>query len=68
MLVLSRCESERIVIGDNIEIEVLEIRGKKVRLGLTAPKTVPIHRGEVARAIADATKVNDIEQCAAASA
>lgn len=51
MLVLSRQEGEKIVIGDNITVEVCEIRGDKVRLGITAPKEVPIHRQEIADAI-----------------
>lgn len=47
MLVLSRKKNERIRIGDDIEITVVEIRGDKVRLGITAPRTVPVHREEV---------------------
>lgn len=47
MLVLSRHRDERITIGDDIEITVVEIRGDKVRLGIEAPKNVPIHRREV---------------------
>ena len=48
MLVLSRKENEQIVIGDNIVITVVEIqRGGKVRLGITAPRDVPVHRQEV---------------------
>ena len=52
MLVLSRRMNERIVIGANIVIEVVEIRGDKVRLGIEAPKCVAVHREEVALAIA----------------
>jgi len=47
MLVLSRKLDEEIVIGDDIVIMVLEIRGDKVRLGIQAPADVPIHRQEV---------------------
>jgi carbon storage regulator len=47
MLVLSRKRNESIVIDDNIVITVVEIRGDKVRLGIEAPKEVPVHRGEV---------------------
>lgn len=47
MLVLSRMSGEEIVIGDNIVIQVVEIRGNKVRLGITAPKEVKVHRKEV---------------------
>lgn len=51
MLVLSRKKNESIVVDDAIVITVLEIRGDKVRLGIEAPKSVPIHRSEVYTAI-----------------
>lgn len=51
MLVLSRKKNESIVIDDNITIVVVEIRGDKVRLGVEAPKEVPVHRREVFDAI-----------------
>lgn len=51
MLVLSRKKNESIVIDDNIVITVVEIRGDKVRLGIQAPKEVPVHRSEVHAAI-----------------
>ena len=51
MLVLSRKKNESIVINDNITIVVVEIRGDKVRLGVEAPKEVPVHRREVFDAI-----------------
>ncbi len=47
MLVLSRKRDEVIKIGDDIEITVVDIRGDKVRLGITAPKEVTVHRKEV---------------------
>lgn len=47
MLVLSRKKNESIVIGDGITIVVVEIREDKVRLGIEAPKEVPVHRREV---------------------
>ena len=47
MLILSRKREEQIVIADNIVITVVEIRGDKVRLGIEAPKEVPVHRREV---------------------
>jgi carbon storage regulator len=59
MLVLSRKRDERIVIGDNIVITVVEVRGDKVRLGIEAPSEVPVHRQEVLEAMkrnADATQ------------
>ncbi len=51
MLVLSRKVNETIVINDNIVITVVDIRGDKVRLGIEAPKDVPVHRQEVYDAI-----------------
>jgi carbon storage regulator len=51
MLVLSRQRDETIMIGDDIEITIVDIRGDKVRLGITAPATVPVHRKEVYDAI-----------------
>ena len=49
MLVLSRKADERIVIGDNIVITIVNIRGDKVRIGIDAPKDVAVDRQEVAR-------------------
>lgn len=51
MLVLSRKKNESIVINDDITIVVVEIRGDKVRLGVEAPKEIPVHRREVFEAI-----------------
>ena len=51
MLVLSRKLNESIVIDDHIVVTVVEIRGDKVRLGIQAPKEVPVHRSEVHAAI-----------------
>ncbi|HYE20118.1 MAG TPA: carbon storage regulator CsrA [Tepidisphaeraceae bacterium] len=51
MLVLSREKDQTIIIGDDIEITVIDIRGDKVRLGVTAPKSVSVHRKEVYDAI-----------------
>ncbi len=51
MLVLSRKKSESIVINDDVVITVIEVRGDKVRLGIDAPRHVPVHRKEVAEAI-----------------
>ncbi len=47
MLVLSRKRNESIVIGDNIVVTVVDIRGDKVRLGIEAPSEIPVHRREV---------------------
>ena len=51
MLVLSRKKNESIVINNDIIVTVVEIRGDKVRLGIVAPKEVPVHREEVYEAI-----------------
>lgn len=51
MLVLSRKRDEDLVIGDGIVVRVVDIRGDKVRLGVIAPKEVPVHRREVYEAI-----------------
>ncbi|MEE3369398.1 MAG: carbon storage regulator CsrA [Planctomycetota bacterium] len=51
MLVLSRKKNESIVIDNDITIVVVEIRGDKVRLGVDAPKEIPVHRQEVFEAI-----------------
>ena len=51
MLVLSRKKNESIVINNDVVVTVVEIRGDKVRLGIVAPKDVPVHREEVYEAI-----------------
>lgn len=51
MLVLSRKKNESIVINEDIVITVVEIRGDKVRLGIQAPRDIPVHRREVLDAI-----------------
>lgn len=51
MLVLSRRNDESIMIGENVEVVIVYVRGNKVRLGITAPKSVSVHRKEVYEAI-----------------
>ncbi len=51
MLVLSRKKSQKIMIGDDISIMVIAIQGDQVRLGIAAPKEIPVHRQEVYDAI-----------------
>ena len=51
MLVLSRNRDESIIIGDNVVVTVVDIRGDKVRLGIEAPVEIPVHRREVYEAI-----------------
>jgi carbon storage regulator len=54
MLVLTRGKDEAIVIGDGIEVTVLEVKGDKVKLGIAAPPSVTVHRKEVWLALRDA--------------
>lgn len=51
MLVLSRQRDQSIIIGDNVVITVVDVRGDKVKLGIEAPKEIPVHRQEVYEAI-----------------
>lgn len=51
MLVLSRQKDESIMIGDDVEITIVDIRGDRVRLGITAPREVSVHRREIYDAI-----------------
>ena len=51
MLVLSRHRDESIMIGDDIVVTIVDIRGDKVRLGIEAPSAIPVHRQEVYEAI-----------------
>jgi carbon storage regulator len=51
LLILTRKRNERIMIGDSIEVIVVDIRGEQVQLGINAPKAIPVHRREVYEAI-----------------
>lgn len=51
LLILTRKRNERIMIGDDVEVIVVDIRGEQVQLGINAPKHVPVHRREVYEAI-----------------
>ena len=51
MLVLSRLQDQSIMIGDTIEVTVVDIRGDKVRLGIKAPENIPVHRKEIYEAV-----------------
>lgn len=59
MLVLTRQTSEEVIIGDDIRVRVVSIRGDKVVLGFSAPKEVPIHREEVYRRIHSFAEIGD---------
>ncbi len=61
MLVLGRKVGEKIFIGDNVSVTVLEVKGDRIRLGFEADKTIPIHRAEVRRQI---TEVESEHVCA----
>lgn len=56
MLALSRKKDEAIIIDDDIEITIIEIKGDQVKLGISAPKSVPIYRKEVYAQILDSNK------------
>ena len=56
MLALSRKKSEAIIINNNVEITILEIKGDQVKIGITAPKEVPVYRKEVYLQIQEANK------------
>ena len=62
MLVLSRQKDETIMIGDDIEITIVDVRGNKVRLGIVAPKNIPVHRREVYDAIQKEKEENQKEE------
>jgi carbon storage regulator len=53
MLVLSRRVGESVVIGDDVTVTVLEVRGDVVRIGIAAPRSVTVHRAELLQELAD---------------
>jgi carbon storage regulator len=56
MLVLTRRANQSIVIGNDVVVTVLEVRGDQVRLGITAPRSIDVHREEVFRALQEANQ------------
>lgn len=56
MLALSRKKNEAIIINNNVEVTILEVKGDQVKIGITAPKDVPIYRKEVYAQIQEANK------------
>ncbi|MCM1267468.1 MAG: carbon storage regulator CsrA [Bacteroidales bacterium] len=66
MLALSRKKNEALVINNNVEVTVLEIKGEQVKLGISAPREVPVYRKEVYVQIQDANKeAGDVDGMAA---
>jgi len=66
MLALSRKKNEALILNNNIEITILEIKGEQVKIGITAPKDVPVYRKEVYVQIQEANKASvDIDGMAA---
>ena len=61
MLVLSRQRNQSIIIGDDIEITVVDIRGDKVRLGISAPAHISVHRKEVYDSIKKSDSTNGVK-------
>lgn len=68
MLVLSRRVGESVVIGNDVVVTVLEVRGDIIRIGVDAPREVPVHRSEVFEAIEAANKAAAAPDAAAVSA
>lgn len=56
MLALSRKKNEALIINNNIEVTVLEVKGDQVKIGITAPKEIPVYRKEVYLQIQEANK------------
>lgn len=56
MLALSRKKDEAIIINNNIEITIIEVKGDQVKIGINAPKSVPVHRKEVYVQIQEANR------------
>ena len=63
MLVLSRHRDESIMIGDDVVVTIVDIRGDKVRLGIDAPTSIPVHRQEVYEAIQRENQKAAQDQC-----
>ena len=59
MLILSREVNQEVMIGDNIRVMVIEVRGGKVRLGISAPRDVPVYRHEIYEAMQAAQQQTD---------
>jgi carbon storage regulator len=62
MLVLSRKVGEKVIIGDDVVVTIIEARGKRIRIGFECPATVPIHRSEVFNRINESDNLNSINK------
>ncbi|WP_010128298.1 carbon storage regulator CsrA [Haemophilus sputorum] len=62
MLILTRKIGESLIIGDNVEITVLSVRGNQVKLGVNAPKEIAVHRQEIYERIKAAEDSNSVEE------
>jgi carbon storage regulator len=56
MLVLTRKKGQSIVIGDNIEVNIIDVQGEQVKIGINAPKSITIHRDEIYKEIQEENK------------
>ncbi len=66
VLVLSRQKDESIIIGDDVEVTIVDVRGDKVRLGINAPRSISVHRKEIYEAIQREKAQKAAEEAAAA--
>lgn len=64
MLVLSRYKDQSIYIGDDIVVTIVDVRGDRIRLGIEAPSTVPVHRQEIYEAIQRENAASEVEEAA----
>ena len=62
MLVLSRHKDESIMVGENVEVIIIDVRGNKVRLGITAPKDISVHRKEVYKTLQREKTMKDYQR------
>jgi carbon storage regulator len=67
MLIITRRPGEKIMLGDDVVIEVIEVSGSSVRVGIAAPKSIPVYREEIWRAVKDenaaaAAAADDVDQ------
>ena len=62
MLILTRKIGESLIIGDDVEITVLSVRGNQVKLGVNAPKEIAVHRQEIYEGIQAAEDSNSVEE------